>query len=173
MPARRAGGYAHFASKDKLFLAVVDLVGGLYLDRLKTPDDYGEDTEEAVVRFCGRFLQVLLWEPALRGCRMFIAEADRFPEASAQYHDAIFTTPQVRLAAFLSERCRLAAPASTRIAGELLGRTVHPRLIRALLGVEQLRSEPPDEAAIAVDVDLAPIREAVVALLPSAKVSTP
>src|ERR1700684_3380717 len=48
--------YAHFESKDKLFLAVVDLVGELYLDRLGTPEDYDEDTAEAVVRFCGRFL---------------------------------------------------------------------------------------------------------------------
>jgi AcrR family transcriptional regulator len=44
--------YAHFESKDKLFLAVVDLVRELYLDKLKTPDDYGGDTAEAVVLFC-------------------------------------------------------------------------------------------------------------------------
>src|SRR5882724_2632250 len=67
--------YAHFESKDKLFLAVVDLVRGLYLDKIRTPDDYGEDTAEAVVLFCGRFLQLLLWEPVLRTCRLNITEA--------------------------------------------------------------------------------------------------
>jgi AcrR family transcriptional regulator len=65
--------YAHFESKDKLFLAVVGLVRELYLGRLRTPPDYSEDTTEAVVLFCGRFLQLLLWQPALRTCRMSIA----------------------------------------------------------------------------------------------------
>jgi AcrR family transcriptional regulator len=164
--------YAHFESKDKLFLAVVDLVRELYLDKLKTPDDYGEDTAEAVVLFCGRFLQLLLWGPALRTCRLGIAEADRLPEASAQYYDAIFNTTHERLTAFLGERRRLSPPTSTRIAHELLGRTVYPRFIRALFGVEELLNEWPDEASIAADLDLAPIREAVAAILPSEEVGT-
>jgi AcrR family transcriptional regulator len=163
--------YAHFESKDRLFLAVVELVRELYLDKLKTPDDYGEDTAEAVVLFCGRFLQLLLWEPALRTCRLGIAEADRLPEASAQYHDAIFDTTHERLAAFLIERRRLSPPTSTRIAHELLARTLYPRFVRALFGVEALRHEWPDEASIAADLDLAPIREAVAALLPSEEVA--
>jgi AcrR family transcriptional regulator len=165
--------YAHFESKDKLFLAVVDLVRGLYLGRLKTPGDYGEDTAEAVVLFCGRFLQLLLWEPALRTCRLGIAEAERLPEASAHYYDAIFHTTHERLVAFLSERCQLAPSASTSIARELLGRTIYPRLFRALLGVEEPLKELPDEASIAADLDLAPIRRAVAALLPSEEVGTP
>jgi AcrR family transcriptional regulator len=165
--------YAHFESKDKLFLAVVDLVRGLYLRRLKSPGDYAEDTAEAVVLFCGRFLQLLLWRPALRTCRMSIAEAERLPEASARYYDAIFHTTHERLAAFLSERCQLAAPASIDIAHELLGRTVYPRLFRTLLGVEEPLNEPPGEASIAADLDLAPVRRAVAALLPSEPAGTP
>lgn len=158
--------YAHFESKDKLFLAVLDLVRELYLGRLKTPGDYGEDTAAAAVLFCGRFLQLLLWEPALRTCRLSIAEAERLPEASARYYDAIFHATHQRLAAFLSERYQLAPPASTDIARELLGRTTYPRLFRVLLGVEAPLKERPDEASIAADVDLAPIRRAVAALLP-------
>jgi AcrR family transcriptional regulator len=164
--------YAHFESKDKLFLAVVDLVRELYLDKLKTPADYGEDTAEAVVLFCGRFLQLLLWGPVLRTCRLGIAEADRLSEASAQYYDAIFNSTHERLAAFLSERRRLSLPTSTRIAHELLGRTVYPRFVRALFGVEEVLNEWPDEASIAADLDLAPIREAVAALLPPEDVGT-
>jgi AcrR family transcriptional regulator len=165
--------YAHFESKDKLFLAVVELARELYLGRLKTPDAYGEDTAEAVVLFCGRFLQLLLWQPALRTCRMSIAEAERLPEPSAQYYDAIFNTTHERLAAFLIERCQLAPPTSTNIAHELLGRTVYPRLFRALLGVEKTLNERPDEASIAADIDLAPICDAVTALLPSGGVGAP
>ena len=159
--------YAHFESKDRLFLAVVDLVRELYLGRLKTPDDYGEDSAEAVVLFCGRFLQILLYVPALQACRLFIAEAERHPEASAKYYDAIFSTPQRRLAAFLGDRHQLTPQTSAEIALELLGRTIYPRLFRALLGVDEPLSEPPDEASIATDIDLAPIRRAVAALVPA------
>jgi len=34
--------YAHFANKEKLFLAVVDLVRGLFLSRLRMPGDYSK-----------------------------------------------------------------------------------------------------------------------------------
>ncbi len=159
--------YAHFESKDKLFLAVVNLVRGLYLGRLKTPGAYAGDPAEAVVLFCGRFLQLLLWQPSLRTCRMSIAEAERLPEASAQFYDAIFHSAQERLAAFLGERFQLAPPASSGIADELLGCTLYPRLVSALLGVEEPLRESPGEATIAADLDLTPIRRAVAELLPA------
>jgi AcrR family transcriptional regulator len=165
--------YAHFESKDRLFLAVVQLVRELYLGRLKTPGDYSDDRAEAVVLFCGRFLQLLLFEPALRTCRLGIGEAERLPEAAAQYYEAIFDATHERLAAFLGERWRLAPTACSDLAGELLGRTLYPRLFRALLGIEGPLSEVPDEAAIATDVDLAPLRRAVAALLSSRHAGTP
>jgi AcrR family transcriptional regulator len=158
--------YAHFESKDKLFLAVVALVRELYLGRLQTPDAYSDDNAEAVVLFCGRFLQLILWRPALRTCRLSIAEAERLPEASAEYFDAIFTTTHWRLAAFLDERFELAPRNGKDVARELLGHTVYPQLFAALLGVEEPLKDPPEEASIATDVDLAPIRTAVAALLP-------
>ncbi len=46
--------YAHFESKEKLFLAVIELVRGLFLSRLQTPGDYSEKPAEALVMFCGR-----------------------------------------------------------------------------------------------------------------------
>ncbi len=61
---------------------------------------------------------------------------------------------------------------STNLAHELFGRILYPRLVRGLLGVEEMGSETPDAASIATDVDLAPIHNAVAALLPSQKVST-
>jgi AcrR family transcriptional regulator len=160
--------YAHFESKDKLFLAVVDLVRDLYLDRIKTPGDYAQDTVEAVVLFCGRFLQLLLWTPILRTCRMGIAEADRLPEASARYYDTFFAATHERLTAFLVERYQLEPQTSTDLAHQLVGRTVYPQFARALFGVEELLTDLPDEASIATDLDLAPIRRAVEALLPAA-----
>ena len=104
--------YAHFESKEKLFLAVVELVRELYLVKLQTPDAYSDDPTKAVVLFCGRFLQLLLWRPALRTCRLSIAEAERLPGASAYYYDAIFAITSERLATYLRARCDLTARAS-------------------------------------------------------------
>ena len=162
--------YAHFETKDKLFLAVVELVRVLYLGRIKTPDQYSSDPQEAIALFCGRFLQMLMWEPILRTCRMGIAEAGRLPEASARYYDTFFEETHQRLTTFLVEHYGLEHAAGTALAHQLLGRTVYPQFARALFGVERLLTELPDESSIASDLDVAPIREAVKALLPPARV---
>jgi AcrR family transcriptional regulator len=165
--------YAHFETKDKLFVAVVDLVRELYLRRIKTPGDYAAEPAEAVVLFCGRFLQTLLWAPVLRTCRLGIAEADRLPGASGQFYDTYFGVTHERLAAFLVERYAVDPTTGADLAYDLLGRTVYPRFARALFGLEELLTELPDEASIADDVDLAPIRRAVAALLPEGKAAAP
>jgi hypothetical protein len=115
---------------------------------------------------------MLLWQPAVRACRLFIAEAERIPEASANYYDAIFETAHERLTTFLSDRYQLAPAASTSIANELFGRTLYPRLVRDLLGVEDPRNNTPEPASIAADVDLGPIRDAVASLLRPRKIRT-
>lgn len=165
--------YAHFQTKDKLFLAVVDLVCDLYLGRIKTPDHYSADAVEVITLFCGRFLQVLLWEPVPRTCRMGIAEADRLPEAPAKYYDTFFGGTHERLAAFLVERYGLELRTGKDLAHQLLGRTVYPQFARALFGVETLISNLPDEASVATHIDLVRIRRTVDALLPPAQVDRP
>ncbi|MFD9741130.1 TetR/AcrR family transcriptional regulator [Umezawaea sp. NPDC059074] len=149
--------YAHFESKDKLFAAVVTLAREMYLDKLKTPADYDGD----VTLYCARFLQLLLREPALRTCRMGIAEAERLPEASAGYYDAIFATSHDRLTTFLVENRALTPESAGETATELLGLTVHPRLFRALLGVEKPLPVTADLTTLTTDIDLTPIRAAV------------
>jgi AcrR family transcriptional regulator len=159
--------YAHFESKEKLFAAVVDHVRELYLVRLGTPDDYGDDPRVAITRYCGRFLQLVLWQPALRTFRLNAAEAERLADSSALYYDAIFTATQTRLAAYLDAQFDLAPRTGDDVARELLGHTVYPQLFRALFGVEAPVTTYPDESALEDAVDLAPIKVAVDALLPS------
>jgi AcrR family transcriptional regulator len=160
--------YAHFESKDRLFLAVVDLVRELYLDRLGTPGDYAADGAEAVALYCGRFVQMLLWEPNVRMCRLGIAEAERLPEVSARYHEAVFDSMHRRLADFVGDRYGLAPAEAEGAAYAVVARAVHPAFTRALFGVEPARTAQPEPSAIAADVDLAPIRAAVAATLPGA-----
>jgi AcrR family transcriptional regulator len=158
--------YAHFASKDKLFLAVLDLVREMYLGRLKTPDAYAEDPVEAVTLFCGRFLQLMVWEPQVRTCRLSIAEAERIPGTSSAYFDAIFASTHERLSRYLAEKYAMDRTASAALAEDLLGRTVLPRLFRALLSVDEVIKDMPEDTALAKDVDLSAIRRLVSTALP-------
>jgi len=157
--------YTYFASKDNLFLAVIPLVRELYLGNLRTPDRYADDPREAVARYCGRFLHLMLWQPALRTCRMAIAEAERLPEASAQFYDAIAATVQDRLAAYLVAEGLGAEDRSREIAAAVIGQTVFPRLFAALLGAEPPLLTPPDDGEIDARVDLAPIRRLIAQLV--------
>jgi AcrR family transcriptional regulator len=158
--------YARFESKDQLFLAVLDLVRERYLGRLKTPGAYADEPAEAVTLFCGRFLQLMVWEPQLRTCRLSIAEAERLPSSSNAYFDAMFGATSERLSGYLAEQYELGPADSAALAGDLLGRTVLPRLFRTLLNVENPIKDEPDDAALAEHVDLDAIRRVVSAALP-------
>jgi AcrR family transcriptional regulator len=76
--------YAHFTDKEALFLAVFEFLKGFFLNRLRTPDEYSKDPTQALVLFCGRFMETLLFEGAIRMCRICAAESARFPGESAQ-----------------------------------------------------------------------------------------
>ncbi len=158
--------YAHFESKEKLFLAVIELVRGLFLERLKLPGAYASKPTEALVQFCGRYLEVLLYEPAVQMLRVTLAESARFPEAAAQHFDVMFGVAPTRLAAYLKETFGLSSRASTEAAQRLLGQILFPVLPRALFGLEKLRADF-DERALAPEVDLKPVRRAVGELVES------
>lgn len=156
--------YAHFESKEKLFLAIIEFVRRLFLARLKMPADYSEKPAEALTLFLGRYLEVLLYEPSIQMCRISMAETARFPEGAAGHFDVLFTQAHARLAAYLKEALGLSARASAEAAERLLGQLVYPRLLRALFGLEKLADSFEDKAAA---VDLKPIRKAVVELIAS------
>ena len=158
--------YAHFESKENLFLAVIELVRGLFLTRLKMPADYSDKPAEALVLFCGRYLEVLLYESSIQMIRVSLSETARFPQGAAQYFDVVFTEVQARLAAHLKLSFGLSARASTDAAQRLLGQLLYPRFTRALFGLDTLaKSFDPD--ALAPDFDLKPIRKVVAELLDS------
>ena len=158
--------YAHFENKENLYLAVVELVRALLMQRLQHPGDYSDDPAQALVMFCGRFLEIILYAPSIRMSRMSIAQAERFPQGAASYHDAGFSVAHERLSEYLATKFALSSADSEDAAQELLGRVLHPRFTRALFGVDELSSQL-GEDSIRDDLDLAPIRRAVAALLAS------
>jgi AcrR family transcriptional regulator len=157
--------YAHFPTKDALFLAVIDRAHDLFRGRMRTPEHYASDPAEAAALFCGRFLQMLGWAPILQTCRMGITEAERLPQAAAQLHEALFGTTTDRLAAYLCGQYGLDAAEGGTLAAQLLGMTVYPALPRALFGLGELRGTLPGEASIETDVDMTAIRRATGSLL--------
>ena len=156
--------YAHFESKEKLYLAIIELVREIYLSKLKMPRDYSDDPAEAVVLFCGRYLESLLFVWTIRMCRMITAEAERFPEGAARYFDVVFSVPSERLSAYLEETLGLSETASTEAAQKLLGQVLYPRFPRALFGMD-MPSEQMDDQALRTDFDLTSVRRAVTELL--------
>jgi AcrR family transcriptional regulator len=158
--------YAHFESKEKLFLAVIELVRGLFLSRLRMPGDYSEKPAEALVMFCGRYLEILLYEGWIKMIRVSMAETERFPEQAAQYFDVLFTQVHARLSAYLKTTFGLSARASAEAAHRLLGQVLYPRFPRALFGMDQLAKNF-DREALAPDFDLKPIRKAIADLIES------
>lgn len=150
--------YAHFETKDVLFVAVIERIQELFVGRIKTPEHYAEDPLDAAVLFCGRFAQMLTWAPILRTCRLGIAEAERLPEASSRLYEAFFGAAQQRLTAYLGAHFELVDGSATYWAEQALTVATYPWLSRALFGLEPLRDQVPDESRIGVDIPLTPIR---------------
>ena len=158
--------YAHFENKEKLFLAVIELVRGLMHKGLRTPWDYSEKPAEALILYCSRYLETMLYDAAVRMCRLTTSEASRFPEGAAQYFDVLFTQPHARLSAYLKTTFGLSSRASVEAANKLLGQILYPRFQRALFGVVPL-IEDLDREALSPAFDLKPVRKAVTELLDS------
>jgi AcrR family transcriptional regulator len=156
--------YAHFESKEKLFLAVIELVRGLFLSRLRMPGDYSEKPAEALVMFCGRYLETLLYESSIQMCRVSMAETARFPQGAAQHFDVVFTEVHTRLSAYLRTTFGLTARGSAEAAQKLLAQILYPRLLRALFGMDKL-ADRFDRETLSPDFDLKPIRRAVADLI--------
>jgi AcrR family transcriptional regulator len=153
--------YAHFESKEKLFLAVIDLVRGLFLGRLKMPGDYPGRPAEVLTAFCGRYLEILLYESSVQMMRLSMAESTRFPQGAVAYFDVVFAEVHTRVSAYLKATFDLSAKLSDHSAQKLLGQVLHPRLPRALLGLDKLATSF-DQKGLSPDFDLAQILEAVV-----------
>jgi AcrR family transcriptional regulator len=139
--------YAHFASKEALYLAIVEYIRGVSLDRVKTPADYPGPPLEALAQFLARFMQSALHGPAIQMARMSIGVASRFPDGAAEYFEVVFQGVTEHIATFLRGSFRLTPRTSHDAANALLGRILVPRFLRALFAVDPLPPAlplPPD-----------------------------
>jgi AcrR family transcriptional regulator len=156
--------YAHFESKEKLFLAIIELVRGLFLSRIKEPGVYSDKPAEALEAFCARYLEALLYESSVQMLRISMAETARFPEGAAKHHDLMFTEVTARVSSYLKATFGLNARVSAEAAQRLIARLLFPCLPRALFGLEDLIEEL-DPHALSPKIDLRAVRKAVAELL--------
>jgi TetR/AcrR family transcriptional repressor of mexJK operon len=83
--------YAHFASKEALFLAVISTATGAGTDRVQSGVDFGAtviDPERTLLDFAQRQLRVVADPRLLKLRRLVVAEAPRFPELGRALHAA-------------------------------------------------------------------------------------
>ncbi|HWD01165.1 MAG TPA: TetR/AcrR family transcriptional regulator [Amycolatopsis sp.] len=158
--------YAHFPTKDTLFLAVVERIRTLFGERMGTPADYADEPAEAIVQYCGRLVQLLGWSSVGKMLRLGIGEADRLPDLAGGLFDVVFGITTSNVAAHLVTASGLEADVAEAAANELIGLAIHPALPRLLFGVDPLTDRTPDRARLATDVDLARIRRLVHQVLP-------
>ena len=150
--------YAHFASKEALYLAIVEYVRSVSFERLKTPADYPGPPLEALAQFLARFMQSALHGPAIQMSRMSIGAASRFPDGATEYFEVAFQSVAECIAAFLRATFRLTPRRAHDAANALMGRILVPRFLRALFAVDPL---PP---AIPLPPDTPPLAEADLSL---------
>lgn len=150
--------YAHFENKERLFIAVVDLLADLFGEKLESPSSYADDPVEALALFCGRFQKIMTWSPAVRVFRLFTGEAERFPEGAARAYQAIFGTVHERMAEFLRTRFGQPRKRAAQIADQMVSRALYPRIIRSLFGIDPISEEWLDDAVVDPAFDPTPVR---------------
>jgi AcrR family transcriptional regulator len=151
--------YAHFKSKDELFAAAVELIRGLFLGKLRSPDAYAEEPVEAVALFCGRFVELVCWRDAVGYQRVAVAAAARSPAIARAVYDTVFAEACRVLAAYLRTRKLTRNPQQR--AELVLAATTGGPVIRNLYGVDEPCAGVPDEKSIGTWVELKRIRETV------------
>jgi AcrR family transcriptional regulator len=154
--------YAHFETKESLFSAVVDLIKGLYLDKLKEPAAYATDPAEAVARFCGRFLELVSWRDAVGFQRVALATVDRSPQLTRAVYDTVYGEACRALTRYLADRKLCRDPDLE--ANLLLSATAGGAVIRHLYGVDEPHPELPAEDRISRHIALGPVRAIVTRL---------
>jgi AcrR family transcriptional regulator len=151
--------YAHFKSKDELFSAVVEMIEGLFLGKLRSPEVYADEPVEAVALFCGRFVELVCWRDAVGYQRVTLAAAARSPAIARAVYDTLYADACRSLAAYLRTRKLTRSP--EQHAELLLSATTGGPVIRHLCGVDDPCADLPDDEIVGTRVDMKRIREAV------------
>lgn len=154
--AARVGGskgtlYNHFESKEALFEACIrEQCGQFAADILAFDPEI--PVAEALAELGRRYLRMLYDRAAIRTFQIIVVEATRTPELARVFYEAGPAVGLERLGAYLKSKTAegsIAIPDCERAAGQFLALCRGHCHLRLMLN----QGEPPDEDAIAAEVD--------------------
>jgi AcrR family transcriptional regulator len=143
--ARRAGVskptiYAHFGDKAGLFAHILEGACARLLAPIVDPTAEQRPIAEVLVDLAYSYTRTVLAPEVLSLHRLFIAEAERFPELSRRYHAAGPETAHRALAGFLEARAEageIACANPMMAAEQFAGLVLSPFRLKLLFAVER------------------------------------
>jgi hypothetical protein len=138
---------------------VVDLVKGMLLGKLRSPEAYAAEPVEAVALFCSRFVELMCWRDAVGYQRVTLAAVSRSPAIASVVYDTVFAEECLSLAAYL--RARKLTRSAEQDAELLLSATIGGPVIRHFYRVDEPCADLPGDETVGTQVDMKRIREAV------------
>lgn len=140
----KATVYAHFASKDQLFAAIIEDGCRRRYDLTWPEVPAREGVRPCLRQWARRFFDMLLSPDGMAVHRLVMAEAVRFPELGRAFYDAGPSLALASLETFLGEldrRGHLSAPDPRQAAQHFIGMIRGDLLLRRLLGLTGAPSE--------------------------------
>lgn len=158
---RRVGGskrtvYGYFASKEALFIAVIDEVVGEIVRPLPDIDALSLDVRETLMVVAQQHMQTVLSERHIALVRLVAAEAVRFPDIGRDYYEHGPARGHAKLERYFSRQHRLGAmhvPDPRRAADHFWGMLLHHETLRRLYNVVPAPKTPAIRPACAAAVD--------------------
>lgn len=78
--------WSHFASKEELFIAVVDAQVAIFASAMEVTLEGGTFSIELLHRYCRQFLTMLMQPDAIALFRLIMGDGGRFPEINGVFH---------------------------------------------------------------------------------------
>ena len=144
--------YNHFASKERLFRAIVDDLASELLDVLVERVSMRADPARMLEALARRFLTLLLMPSSAALHRMLVAEAPRFPDLAREIYLGGPARAVDELAAYLKDQNRrgtLAVDDPALAADQFFGALRGNLQLRALLNPREMPPEAEIEHALA------------------------
>lgn len=96
--------YSHFEGKEQLFVAIMNTVCDNFEEPFLGPDADTEDLAAMLLRIADNYTRAILAPAVLAMHRLFVAEAERFPELSRRYYEVGPRRVHRTLAGFFKKR---------------------------------------------------------------------
>lgn len=80
--------YAHFSTKEKLFIAVVEAECESFLSRIQSIEFQPKGLEALLYKLAHTYLEIVLSPVALAQYRVLVGEAPKFPELAHRFYQA-------------------------------------------------------------------------------------